>query len=154
MATTTFSGPVKAGTIQNTTGTTYGDAGDVANTGWVVMSQTAAFAYNAGASNLLANLPAQSQIIDFVLSTETVFTGSSSSDSKIDIGTSSDADAYVDNLGISATARRIPLGVAAICSNWKDIGTSTKIEVDITAGSASAGTIRVTVIYAQKRDLT
>ena len=37
MATTTFSGPVKAGTIQNTTGTTYGDAGDVANTGWVVM---------------------------------------------------------------------------------------------------------------------
>ena len=66
MATTTFSGPVKAGTIQNTTGTTYGDTGDVANTGWVVMSQTAAFAYNAGASNLLANLPAQSQIIDFI----------------------------------------------------------------------------------------
>ena len=154
MATTTFSGPIKAGTIPVTTGTTYGDAGDVINTGWVVMSQTAAFDYDAGASNLLANLPNQSQILDFIISVETVFTGSSSSDSKIDIGTSSDADAYVDNLGVSATARRIALTTAAICSNWKDVGTDTKIEVDITQGSASAGTVRITVIYAQKRDLT
>ena len=38
MATTTFSGPIKAGTISNTTGTTLGD--DVRNTGQVVMSQS------------------------------------------------------------------------------------------------------------------
>ena len=38
MATTTFSGPIKAGTISNTTGTTVGD--DVRNTGQVVMSQS------------------------------------------------------------------------------------------------------------------
>ena len=38
MATTTFSGPIKAGTIANTTGTTVGD--DVKNTGQVVMSQS------------------------------------------------------------------------------------------------------------------
>ena len=37
MATTTFSGPIKAGTISNTTGTTLGD--DVRNTGQVVMTQ-------------------------------------------------------------------------------------------------------------------
>lgn len=152
MGTTTFSGPIKAGTIRNTTGTTYNT--DVSNVGWVVMSQTASFAHNAGASNLLANIPSQSQILDFIISVETVFTGSSSSDAKIDIGTSSDADAYVDNLGVSATARRIPLGVAAICSNWKDVGTDTKVEVDITAGSASAGTVRITVVYAQNVNLT
>ena len=39
MATTTFSGPVKAGTINNTTGTTVGT--NVANTGFVLMAQSA-----------------------------------------------------------------------------------------------------------------
>ena len=38
MATTTFSGPIKAGTIRNTTGTTLGS--DIKNTGQVVMAQT------------------------------------------------------------------------------------------------------------------
>ena len=40
MASTTFSGPIKAGTISNTTGTTLGD--DVKNTGQVVMCQSVA----------------------------------------------------------------------------------------------------------------
>ena len=38
MATTTFSGPIRAGTIKNTTGTTVGT--NVANVGQVVMAQT------------------------------------------------------------------------------------------------------------------
>ena len=38
MASTTFSGPIKAGTISNTTGTTVGD--DVKNTGHVLMVQS------------------------------------------------------------------------------------------------------------------
>ena len=39
MANTTFSGPIKAGTISNTTGTTVGD--DIANVGFVLMAQSA-----------------------------------------------------------------------------------------------------------------
>ena len=39
MGITTFSGPIKAGTIKSTTGTTLGT--DVKNTGQVVMAQTA-----------------------------------------------------------------------------------------------------------------
>jgi hypothetical protein len=38
MATTNFSGPITAGNIRNTTGTTLGD--NVANVGQVVMSQS------------------------------------------------------------------------------------------------------------------
>ena len=38
MGTTTFSGPIKAGTIKNTTGTAVGK--NVANVGQVVMSQS------------------------------------------------------------------------------------------------------------------
>ena len=42
MAQTTFSGPILAGTIKNTTGTTVGT--DVKNTGQVLMSQSFSFA--------------------------------------------------------------------------------------------------------------
>ena len=38
MASTTFSGPIKAGTIKETTGTSLGS--NIKNTGQVVMSQT------------------------------------------------------------------------------------------------------------------
>ena len=43
MANTTFSGPILAGTIKNTTGTTVGT--DMKNTGQVIMSQTFSFDY-------------------------------------------------------------------------------------------------------------
>ena len=42
MANTTFSGPILAGTIKNTTGTTVGT--DVKNTGQVLMAQSFSFA--------------------------------------------------------------------------------------------------------------
>ena len=44
MATTTFSGPIKAGTISNTTGTTVGT--DIKNIGYVVMAQTFSLDYS------------------------------------------------------------------------------------------------------------
>ena len=47
MAQTTFSGPILAGTIKNTTGTTVGD--DMKNTGFVVMAQTFAADLSGGA---------------------------------------------------------------------------------------------------------
>ena len=50
MGQTTFSGPIKAGTISNTTGTTVGT--NVANVGQVVMAQTfsTVIALDGGAS--------------------------------------------------------------------------------------------------------
>ena len=70
MATTTFSGPIKAGTISNTTGTTLGS--NVKNTGQVVMAQTfstgATLDGGASAANTTTVvIPANSQIIDIVL---------------------------------------------------------------------------------------
>jgi hypothetical protein len=67
MGTTTFSGPIKAGTIKDTTGTTLGT--DVKNTGQVVMAQSA-YIDITGASHLnqvIATIPAKSQITDVVL---------------------------------------------------------------------------------------
>ena len=67
MATTTFSGPIKAGTISNTTGTTIGT--NIANVGQVVMSQTFAVSLAGGAVAAAVQnvvIPANSQIIDCV----------------------------------------------------------------------------------------
>jgi hypothetical protein len=47
MGTTTFSGPIKAGTIKETTGTTLGV--NIKNTGQVVMAQTTDFSTAGGA---------------------------------------------------------------------------------------------------------
>ena len=70
MATTTFSGPIKAGTISNTTGTTVGS--NVKNTGQVVMAQTFSTGDTLDSGASAANettviIPANSQIIDIVL---------------------------------------------------------------------------------------
>ena len=67
MANTTFSGPILAGTIKNTTGTTVGT--DMKNTGQVVMAQSFAIDLSGGAiaaeaSNVI--IPANSQIIDCI----------------------------------------------------------------------------------------
>ena len=62
MASTTFSGPIKAGTIANTTGTTVGD--DVKNVGFVKMAQTAAWTQSTTAADTGIVIPANSQIVD------------------------------------------------------------------------------------------
>ena len=62
MANTTFSGPIKAGPISHTTGTTVGT--NVKNTGHVVMSQSAKIVYT-NVTDLSTNIviPAKSHII-------------------------------------------------------------------------------------------
>ena len=76
MGTTTFSGPIKAGTIKETTGTTLGS--NIKNTGQVVMSQTFAADLSGGALAAQVTdvvIPANSQIIDCVLDVITAASG-------------------------------------------------------------------------------
>ena len=68
MAITNFSGPITAGNIRNTTGTTIGT--NIANVGQVVMTQTHLIDLSGGAlaadvTNIV--IPANSQIIDVVI---------------------------------------------------------------------------------------
>ena len=76
MGTTTFSGPIKAGTIKETTGTTVGT--DMKNTGQVVMAQTHAIDLSGGALAAVATdviIPANSQLIDIVFDSITASSG-------------------------------------------------------------------------------
>ena len=154
MATTTFSGPIKAGTISNTTGTTVGD--DVKNTGQVLMSQTFSFDYTVEATATDTNvvIPANSQIVRIDVNVETAFNDSGSD--ILEIGSSADTDLYVNDVSIAAIGK-IALGTAALCANWKDIGTS-----DIRVGyiyngannDASAGAATVVINYLQNNNLS
>ena len=88
MGTTTFSGPIKAGPISNTTGTTVGT--DVKNVGSVVMSQSSTTELTHATTTATALgiiIPAKSQIIAVTLIIESLFTSSSST--TISIGNSS-----------------------------------------------------------------
>ena len=154
MATTTFSGPIKAGTISNTTGTTVGT--DVKNTGQVLMSQSFSFDYSVEgtATDTTVVIPANSQIVRIDVNVETAF--NDSGNDLLEVGSSADTDLYVNDVSIAAIGK-IALGTAALCANWKDIGTS-----DIKVGyiyngannDASAGAATVTISYLQNNNLS
>jgi len=78
MATTNFSGPITAGNIRNTTGTTVGS--DVKNTGQVLMSQSFSFTFatEGTATDTNVVIPANSQIVRIDVNVETAFNDSGS----------------------------------------------------------------------------
>ena len=154
MATTTFSGPIKAGTISNTTGTTVGT--NVKNVGQVLMSQSFSFTYSTegSATDTTVVIPANSQIVSIEVNVETAF--NDSGNDLLEVGSSADTDLYINDVSIAAIGK-IALGTAALCANWKDIGSS-----DVKIGyiyngannDASAGAATVTINYLQNNNLS
>ena len=154
MANTTFSGPILAGTIKNTTGTTVGT--DVKNTGQVLMSQSFSFDYTVegAATDTSVVIPANSQIVRIDVNVETAFNDSGTD--ILEVGSSADTDLYVNDVSIAAIGK-IAMGTAALCANWKDIGSS-----DIRVGyiyngannDADAGAATVTISYLQNNNLS
>ena len=100
MGTTTFSGPIKAGTIKDTTGTTVGT--DITNVGSVVMAQSVVLdIIGADALNQrVAIVPANSQIVDVILNVTTV--NNDSGTATVAIGTSGDGDAFIPATNVKA----------------------------------------------------
>ena len=154
MGTTTFSGPIKAGTITNTTGTTLGVT--VKNTGQVVMAQTTDFSTAGGAQTATLTdivIPAASQIIDIVI------------DVPVAVGNATCVMSIGDTVGGNATflnafsitvasgaGRKYPTTEAGGALVWADVGTEKRLTVT-TTGATNAGTIRFTVLYQQAIDL-
>ena len=151
MATTTFTGPVKAGTIKNTTGTTVGT--DVTNVGSVVMAQSAVIDIigAASADQVVATIPANSQIIDVVLNVTTVSNDGGAA--TVSVGTSGDANAFIDAQNVKALATTR----GTLDTEATDVG-STDIQVlaDFAAanGDGTTGAATVTVMYIQNNNLS
>ena len=151
MATTTFSGPIKAGTIRNTTGTTVGT--DVVNVGSVVMAQSAV-PNITGASQLnqrMAIVPANSQIIDVILNVTTV--GDDTGATTISVGTADDANAFLS----SVDTKTLATTHGTLDTEATNVGT-TDLEVlaDFTGatGDGTTGVATVTVLYIQNNNLS
>ena len=152
MAQTTFSGPILAGTIKNTTGTTVGT--DIKNTGQVLMAQTASVDLSSGAiaaSALDIVIPANSQLVDIVFDSITAASGATN----ISIGkVGGAATAYVNTFAIGTTVGlKRPTTEAGGALAWEDVGTS-DVRFNVTNSAAtSAGELRVTVMYLQNNNL-
>ena len=148
MANTTFSGPILAGTIKNTTGTTVGT--DMKNTGQVVMAQSFAIDLSSGAiaaeaSNVI--IPANSQIVDCIFD---IITAANTS-TNISVGfVGGAATALVNAHTIGTTAgRQYPTTTAGGALAWEDIGTSDQRINFTNSAATNAGEVRITITYQQ-----
>ena len=151
MGTTTFSGPIKAGTIRETSGTTLG--ANVANTGFVVMAQSAKIDIT-GASHLnqvCGTIPANSQIVDVVLNVTTV--SNDGGTATVQVGHAGDTDEYLPATNVKALATTR----GTIQTDGTDIGTSDQtVTATYTAanGDGTTGAATVTVLYMQNNNLS
>lgn len=158
MGTTTFTGPIKAGDILYTTGTTPGT--DIANVGYTVMAQSGTVnqATNVGSAGVYKTdivIPAGSQILSMSVLKTTAWTGNATT---VNVGTNATATQLAvagDNdlsttLGISAI---IPGNDATRVGNWKDVGT-TDVQIYTKSTNTGNGVGVLTVTYIQARDLT
>jgi len=153
MGTTTFSGPIKAGTIKETTGTTVGT--DMKNTGQVVMAQTHAVDLSGGALAAVASnviIPANSQIIDCVFDIITA----ANTTTNISVGfVGGAATALVNAYTIGTNAgRQYPTTKAGGALAWEDIGTSDQRLNFTNSAATNAGECRVTILYQQNINLS
>ena len=150
MANTTFSGPVKAGTISNTTGTTVGT--NIANVGFVTMAQSVKVDIT-GASHLnqvCAVIPANSQITDVIVNVTTV--NNDTGTATVSVGTIADADAFISALDMKTLATTH----GTLDTEATNVGTTDlQVLADFTGanGDGTTGAATVTVMYIQNNSV-
>jgi len=141
MGTTTFSGPVKAGTIKE---------GASANTGFVQMAQTAAWSQSTSAASTGIIIPANSQITEI-----TLYINTAPATGNLSVGTSSSANELFSALALGTSADVVKQGSTGTITDmdaWLDVGSSDVTIYSISsAGTTGAGYI--TVKYIQNNNL-
>lgn len=152
MASTTFSGPIKAGTIRDTVGSTIGT--NVANVGYVLMSQSAAIdIIGADATTTVAVIPANSQIVDVILDVTTA--SNDSGTATVSIGKTGSTSLFLAATDVKTTGRT-RISTAATLAAAADVGTT---DIDVIATflaqgeGGTTGVAQVTILYIQDRNL-
>jgi len=152
MASTTFSGPIKAGTISNTTGTTVGD--DVKNTGQVVMCQSVAVTQAATSTETDIVIPANSQIVAAELSVTAIWSGGASTTGLGFVGNATALTAAGGVAGGTLGIISITAGANATrVANYADVGSS-DVRILLTNTNTGTGTGFLTVRYIQNNNLS
>lgn len=135
MAFSTFSGPIRAGTVR------YGDG---INTGVVVLTQAADLDL---LSSIPCVLPAGAQILNIFIDVTTTFTTGAT----LAVGDGITADKYVTAITTPAAGRQSITFTAAQLTAMSNIGTSdVSVTVTMAGTTAVAGAGFITIVYAQK----
>jgi hypothetical protein len=145
MGTTTFTGPIKAGPILDTTGTTLGT--NVADVGTVILSQVDGVTQSATAAGTDIVIPAGSTIVSISVYVTVVWSGAATT---FTLGISSAAnelaiDLEGDTLGQVVVA---PGANATRTAKWVNVGT-TDVRVWIDSANAGTGVGTLVVSYVQ-----
>jgi hypothetical protein len=150
MGMTNFSGPITAGNIRNTTGTTVGT--NVENVGYVLMAQSAVIdVIGATATTPVAVIPANSQVVDCILNVTTA--NDDSNAATVTVGITGNTNAFLP----STSAKTAATTRGTIETVGTDIG-STDVQVNAyftaTDGNGANGAATVTITYIQANNLT
>ena len=153
MATTTFSGPIKAGTISNTTGTTLGD--DVRNTGQVVMTQSIMIDAAVAAGTTTYNvgvIPKNSQLLTTTIRVAIV--SNASGTATVSVGKTGTAQYLIANTNVKALGETSSIADAAL-DEADRFGSDTQITATLIAAgtTATTGQVTVTFTYVQANNL-
>lgn len=149
MGTTTFSGPVRSGTLK--TGETNGP-----NLGYAVLEQETSITQNSTtAVSSTLYVPVGSKIVDIIVDVLTAFNSATSA--VLSVGTAPAGTQYAGSVDAKTAGRVRPTFTAAqlaAMSNVSVLGvaapTPAPVVVTVTpTGATSAGYVRVTIVYAQ-----
>ena len=148
MGTTTFTGPVKAGDVLNTTGST---VGTLRNVGTLVAAQSAAVVQSTTAAATGIVIPANSTIIDIELFVTTAWS-SATTTYTISVGTSATATELVAATNANAVGilSLNPGTDATRTAAWVNTGTiDEEIWIDSGLPDTTPGAGRLVVTYIQ-----
>ena len=153
MANTTFSGPIKAGTISNTTGIVLGT--NIKNTGQVVMSQSVMIDAAVAAGTTTYNvgvIPKNSQLLTVILRCAVV--SDSGTSATVSVGKTGTATYFIGNTNVKALGETTALATGSL-DEADRFGSDTQITATlIAAGStATTGQVTVTFTYLQANNL-
>ena len=153
MATTTFSGPIKAGTISNTTGTTLGD--NIRNTGQVVMTQSIMIDAAVAAGTTTYNvgvIPKNSQLLTATIRVAIV--SNSGTTATVSVGKTSSAAFFVAATDVKTLGETTLLATGSLDSADR-VGADTQITATLIAvgTTATTGQVSVTFTYVQANNL-
>ena len=150
MANTTFSGPIRAGDIRDTTGTTLGV--DVSNVGSVVMAQSSPVLQSSSATSIV--IPANSQIVEITLYVTTAWNGAAST---LGVGTTASATRFTAAGAVAGGTVGIvsvtPGTDATRTGAFIDVG-NTDVKIAVTSSNTGSGVGVITVRYIQANNLT
>ena len=148
MGTTTFTGPIKAGDVLDTTGTA---VGSIKNVGFCLMAQSADIVQSTTSAQTAITIPANSTIVSITVLVDVAWS-SATTTYTLSVGTSSTATELVAATNANAVGLLSlnPGTDATRTGVWQDVGTSdVAIWVDSGAPSATPGAGKLIVTYIQ-----